>query len=323
MPLDPFAGKQILVTGGAGYLARNLISLLQDTPCRILLMDLPDASYPSAAGAAELVEMRGDVRTPAAWEQMPADVDIVFHFAAQTSTYLANEDPPSDLTCNVLPMLYLLECCRKRGLRPDILFASTVTICGIPSRLPVDETHQENPQTVYDLHKSMAEQYLKYYIRQGCVRGAVLRLSNVYGPGPKSSRPDRGILNLMIRKALRGEPLTVYKPGGQIRDYVYVQDTAGAFLAAARHVEKINGHHFIIGSGRGYSITEAMNLVADRVALRTGKRVDVEHIDPPFPQSPIESRNFVADSRRFTEATGWRANFPLPEGVDRTVEAFL
>jgi nucleoside-diphosphate-sugar epimerase len=122
---------------------------------------------------------------------------------------------------------------------------------------------------------------------------------------------------------LRGEPLTVYKPGDQLRDYVYVQDTAAAFLAAARHAEKINGRHFIIGSGHGYSITEAMNLVADRVGLKTGNRVDVEHVEPPFPQSPIEYRNFVADSRRFTEATGWRPEFPLPEGVDRTVEAFL
>jgi nucleoside-diphosphate-sugar epimerase len=321
--MNHFAGKRILVTGGAGYLARNLISLLEDTPCRILLMDFPDASYPSAAGAAEMVEMRGDVRTPTIWEQVPADVDIVFHFAAQTSTYLANEDPPSDLTCNVLPMLYLLEGCRKRGLRPDIIFASTVTIYGTPSRLPVDETHPENPQTVYDLHKSMAEQYLKYFIRQGNVRGAILRLSNVYGPGPKSSRPDRGILNLMIRKAMCGAPLTVYKPGGQIRDYVYVRDVAEAFLAAARNVETVNGCHFVIGSGRGYSITDAMNLVADRVALRTGKRVDVEHIDPPSPQSPIEYRNFVADARRFTEATGWLPNYQLPEGVDRTVEAFL
>ena len=189
--------------------------------------------------------------------------------------------------------------------------------------LPVNENHPENPMTIYDLHKQMAENYLKYYIQQNVVKGAILRLANVYGPGPKSSRSDRGILNLMIRKALAGEPLTVYGKGDQLRDYVYVEDVSIAFLTAASKIESVNGRHFVIGSGQGHTIAQAMGLVSERVALKKGKAVPLEHVDPPSPLLPIESRNFVADTRQFSEATGWKAHYMLADGIDLTVKGYL
>lgn len=317
------AGKRILITGGAGYLATNLVGLLQDVDCHIVRLVRPGAIFTPVTGTAHIKEVIGDVRERTTWERVLEDIDVVFHFAAQTSAYVANEDPPGDLDCNVVPMLNLLETCRKQGRRPAVLFSSAVTVAGIPSRLPVDETHPDRPMTVYDLHKLMAEDYLKYYVNQGIVRGAVLRLANVYGPGPKSSRSDRGILNQMVRRAVAGEALTVYGQGDHLRDYLYVEDVALAFLEAAERIEAVNGRHFVVGSGKGCTIAQALNLVADRVALRTGKRVAVTHIDPPFPQLPIEARDFVADSRLFHQATGWQPRYSLSEGIDRTIEAFL
>jgi len=85
----------------------------------------------------------------------------------------------------------------------------------------------------------------------------------------------------------------------------------------------LNEKHFIIGSGKGYTIVQAMNLIADRVALKTGKRVPVRHIDPPSNLSPIERRNFIADTRKFTVATGWQANYSLTEGIDNTLKNML
>jgi len=317
------AGQRILVTGGAGYLATNLISLLSNADCHIIRLARPGALLVPMNSVAQIEDVTGDVRKRSTWEQVLVGTDIVFHFAAQTSAYVANKNPPADLDNNFMPMLHLLETCRQHGRQPIVLFASTVTVTGIPTRLPVDETHPDHPITIYDLHKLMAEQYLKWYASQRIVRGSILRLSNVYGPGPKSSRSDRGILNQMIHKALVGELLTVYKPGDCLRDYVYVEDVVQAFLAAVHHIEAVNGQHFIIGSGQGHTIDQAINLVADRVALKTGRLVTVKYIDPPSPQSPIEDRNFVADSRRFSQATGWRARYLLAEGIDRTVKAFL
>lgn len=321
--LNSFRDKHILITGGGGYLASCIVRLLTDVDCFIVRLGRPGASFSPVSGRAKINDISGDVRDSAVWEEILSNIDVVFHLAAQTSAYEANNNPADDLKSNVLPMLYLLETCFKRGWQKIILFSSTVTITGIPLSLPVNENHPENPVTIYDLHKQMAENYLKYYIKKGAVKGAVLRLANVYGPGPKSSRSDRGILNQMIRRALAGEPLTVYGAGDQLRDYVYVEDVALAFLEAACNIESVNGRHFVIGSGHGYTIEQAMNLVSERVALKTGTAVPVVHVDPPSALLPIESRNFVADIGQFSEATGWIASYMLDEGIDLTMERYL
>lgn len=318
--IETFAGKRVLITGGFGYIATALVQLLKNVACHIVRLDRQDATPPPTNGEAEIEDISGDICDPSIWQKMLHKVDIVFHFAAQTSTYAANGNPLIDAKVNVLPMLHLLETCRRNHWQPTVLFSSTVTVIGIPSRLPVDETQTGQPITIYDLHKLMAEEYLKYYVHQGLLQGTVLRLSNVYGPGPKSSRTDRGILNLMIRKALAGEPLTIYGTGNYLRDYIYIEDVARAFLMAAINIERINGRHFVIGSGQGHTITEAINLVADRTAIKTGRRVHVEHIEPKSLQSPIEARNFVADSIQFSSISGWKAVSTLAEGIDRTIE---
>lgn len=319
-----YTGKRILITGGAGYLASNVIKLLKDTNCHITRLDRAGTVFiPQSDGLAQVDDLIGDIRERRIWEQVLDGTDIILHFAAQTSIYTANENPPVDLDINVLPMLHLLETCRRMNLHPIILFSGTATETGITNHLPVDETHPDKPVTIYDLHKLMAEQYLTYYAREGIVRGTVLRLSNVYGPGPKSSSADRGVLNLMIRKALQGETLSIYGDGNYVRDYIYVEDVASAFLSAAANIDKTNGLHFLIGSGRGYTIAEAVNLVAERVSLKTGTRAKVVHVKPPESLSPIEARNFIANTSRFRQATGWQSKVSLIEGIDRTIENFL
>jgi len=321
--VDVWTGRKILITGGAGYLASNLVRRLGDAACHIVRLDREGAAFPSSPGKARIEDVAGDIRDRSLWERLLDGTDAVFHFAAQTSVYVADESPSADLEINVAPMVALLETCSRRGYRPAVLFAGTATECGMTTRLPVDETQPDRPITIYDLHKLMAENYLKYFVARGALHGAVLRLANVYGPGPKSSSAERGVLNMMVRKALRGDALTVYGEGNHLRDYVYVEDVAAAFCAARAAIERISGLHFVIGSGRGHTIAEAIAMVAERVARTTGRRVPMTHTALTGAQSPIETRDFVADATRFTRATGWRARVSLEEGIDRTIDYFL
>jgi len=246
---------------------------------------------------------------------------VIFHFAAQTSVSIAAADPDADFHANVTPIRHLIAACRQRRHQPVVVFAGTVTEAGIPSRVPVNEDEADDPITAYDRHKLMAEDDLKAAASQGAVRGATLRLSNVYGPGARGPRQDRDILNRMIDTALQGAALTVYGTGEYVRDYVFIDDVVDAFVRAASHPDRINGRHFIIGSGHGVTIREAFGLVAARVEAITGRRVPVVSADPPAPLSDLERRHFVADPSRFSAATGWHPSWSLAGGIDRTIEA--
>ena len=81
--------------------------------------------------------------------------------------------------------------------------------------------------------------------------------------------------------------------------------------------------YFVLGSGKGYSISEALHHIVDRVYLKNGSQVAIESIDPPKGLSAIEKRNFIADSQAFSQITGWRPENSLIEGIDKTVEALL
>ncbi len=323
MNCNSFHNKNILITGGAGYIATNLIAQLCEIDCHIIRVDQPGIQFTPFIGKFTFHDIEADIRENTIWDKLLDDIDIVFYFAAQTSVYVAEQDPIKDLATNVMPMLSLLEACRKKKINPIILFSGTATEAGLTECLPVNENCPDHPITVYDIHKLMAENYLKYYTRIGIIRGVVLRLANVYGPGPKSSSADRGVLNMMIRKALQGKTLTVYGDGDYFRDYIYIEDVVRAFKNAVENIDTTAGKHFVIGSGEGYTILQAISLVAERTAIKTGNRVPVVKIDPPSLLSPIEFRNFVADTNQYTKSTGWKAQYSLMEGIDATIGAFI
>ena len=314
--------KKVLVTGGLGFIGANLIESLKAADCTIVRLLRTKAARPASPCRADIRDVVGDMRKRVTWKRALRGIDVVFHLAAQTSVSVALEDPVADFETNVLPMLQLLEICRHQQSGPVVVFAGTVTQTGIAERLLVDEDHPDRPVTVYDTHKLMAETYLKQYARAGFVRSTVLRLANVYGPGPQSSAADRGVLNLMIRKALANKPLTLYGNGKFVRDYVFVHDVTRALLLAGAGIARLNGQHFVIGTGHGHTLKEAFNLVAERASLKTGRRVVVRHLPEPRFRQSIDSRSFVANSSKFRRATGWRAKYRLVEGIDRTIEAY-
>lgn len=317
--LSGYKGKKILITGGRGYLAANIVDALKDVSCGITLLDMVPPAGRRPVSAARITDVAADIRTLRDWSALLRGTDIVFHLAAQTSIKAAAADPLSDQQINVFPMLVMLETCRKQKFRPAVIFASTVTAAGIPGKLPVDESFRELPPSVYDLHKTIAENYLEYYAAAGAVSGGTLRLANVYGPGPKSGSADRGILNMMVRKALNGEELPLYGNGKYIRDYVYVKDVAAAFLAAGVKADRLKGRRFIIGSGDGNSLLQAFRLVSERAALKTGRKARIVRVMPQGGVTALDKRNFIANSGLFSRTTGWRARYALAEGLDGTI----
>ena len=321
---DDYEGSTVLVTGGLGFIGSALVAALSAVSCRIILLVRPERTAIQHDGqAAQVVTMHGDLGSRDTWDAALEGVDHVFHLAAQTSAYAANNDPMADLNANLVPVLLMLESCRQKGRKPAVLFSGTVTQVGLPTRSPVNESFRDHPIIMYDIHKLTAEKYLQFYVREAGIPTVTLRLANVYGPGTKVGSNDRGVLNRMIRDGREGKTLNVYGDGERIRDYVYIEDVVRAFLIAGNKARDLSGNYYIIGSGTGYQIVDAFNLVAQRVEQRLGERPLISHISPPEDLLYIEERNFIADTGRFTSATGWVPQVSLTDGIDRTLEYIL
>jgi nucleoside-diphosphate-sugar epimerase len=119
-----------------------------------------------------------------------------------------------------------------------------------------------------------------------------------------------------------GGPLTLFNNQSCIRDYGFIDDVLSAFLMAGTSREAEYGQKFVIGSGEGWCIADAINLIADRTALQTGHRPTVQQKSDE-PLEAVEWRNFIADTSCFSRATGWSHNTSLIEGIDHTVDFFL
>ena len=316
-----FQDKNVLITGGLGFIGSNLARRLVEGGAKVTLVDSLIPEYGGSLFNIDGIEDRvriniADVRDRHSMAYLVREQDYLFNLAGQTSHMDSMEDPYTDLEINCVAQLSILEACRKYSPRIKVVFASTRQIYGKPDYLPVNENHLLRPVDVNGINKMAGEWYHILYNNVYGIRATALRLTNTYGPRMRIRDARQTFLGLWIRLLLEGRQFEVWD-GQQLRDFNFVDDAVDALLAAAMS-DQANGRAFNLGGERAISLKDLAELV---IEVNDGKgHYEVRSF--PSNRERIDIGDYYADYDCIAKILGWRPRLHLEEGLALTLDFF-
>jgi UDP-glucose 4-epimerase len=312
---DTYRDRTALVTGGFGFMGSNLVPRLKSMGARVRILG---RSWPSSmttiAGCDDVSYFKGDIRDEPVVEEAVRGCDFIFHLAGKSGASTSNHSPLEDLDVNCRGLLLLLDDARRLAPEAVIVFPSSrlVYASNLPS--PVSEHAEKAPLSVYGAHKLTAENYMRIYHREHAMNTISLRITNPYGPYQRPEQRNYGVINQFIYRAVKGEPITLFGQGEQLRDYVHVNDVVEALLEAAASRAAI-GQTFNVGSGTATSLAELAGLIVSECGSGS-----VEHIPWPASEARVETGDFCADISLINRTVGWSPRISLRDGVREVVD---
>jgi CDP-paratose 2-epimerase len=323
-----------LVTGGAGFIGTNVAARLLDGGGEVRILDnlaragvADNLRWLRATYGSRVEVVRGDIRDRATVRRALKDAGRVFHFAAQVAVTTSLADPLNDFQINAGGTLNLLEKLRTLDRPPALVFTSTNKVYGdledvelVPdgSRyVPADTDtrmwgiSEQRPidfHSPYGCSKGAADQYVLDYARTFGLPAVVFRMSCIYGPH-QCGNEDQGWVAHFVMRAMQQRPISIYGDGLQVRDVLFVDDLVDALFRAQAQVTSIAGEAFNIGGGpsRTTSLVELLDTLSDVNGRTTAVDFDAWR--------EADQRYYVSDTRKFEQATGWRARVGVADGV--------
>ena len=301
--------RQVLVTGGAGFIGSNVARLVQKTTgARVIVLDNLSSGFRGNLEGLPVEFVEGDVCDAAAVRSAMAGCDTVFHLAASVGNTRSIEHPIRDSEVNVLGTLLVLEAARQTGVT-KVVHSSSAGIFGELKTLPIREDHPVEPDTPYGASKLAGEKLCLAYAKLYPLEAVCLRYFNVYGVNQRYDAYGN-VIPIFVHRVLNGEPITIFGDGEQTRDFVSVRDVAQANLRAA--VAGGLSGAFNIASGTRITI----NRLAELVGQASARPMVVQH----GPPRAGDVRHSLADISAARAAFGFAPEVDLADGLQEYME---
>ena len=296
--------KRVLVTGGAGFIGSNLANHLAANNEVIALDDCYLGTPENLDDDVEFVE------ASVLEEDLPTDVDVVFHIAALSSYAMHEDDPARGVRVNVEGFVNTVDQARRDGCE-TVVYATTSSIYGDRTE-PSPEDMEVTVNTGYEASKLARERYAEYFHNHYGLSTAGMRFFSVYQGMEEGAEGHKGeYANLIAQFAndiANGRRPEVWGDGTQTRDFTHVDDIVRGLELAADH--ELQGV-YNLGTGEQYSL----NHLVDALNEELGTDVEPVYEDNPIPEE-VYVHDTMADVTKMHEATGWEPEIGFEEGLE-------
>ncbi|RXK49178.1 NAD-dependent epimerase/dehydratase family protein [Halorientalis pallida] len=296
--------KRVLVTGGAGFIGSNLANHLA-ADNEVLALD--DGYLGTPQNLDDTVEF---VDASVLEDDLPVDVDVVFHLAALSSLQMHEDDPQRGARVNVEGFVNTVEQARQEGCE-TVVYATTSSIYGSRTE-PSPEDMPVSVNTGYEASKLARERYGEYFANYHDMNVAGLRFFSVYqgyGGAEEHKGEYANVIAQFADDMAKGESPVLYGDGEQTRDFTHVEDIVRGIETTADH--ELTGI-YNLGTGDAFSFNTVVEMLNDEL----GTDIDPEYVENPIPED-VYVHDTCADISKINDATGWEPRIDFAEGIER------
>jgi len=312
---DSLSKSKILVTGGGGFIASELVRQLHQIGAEVRVFlrytsrgDIGLLKYLPHKTQQSLEIVFGDLRDPEAVEKVAAGVDFIFHLGALIAIPYSYIHPVEVVQSNVIGTLNVLQACRTHSCR--LVHTSTSEVYGTARYTPIDEGHPLQGQSPYSASKIGADKLVESFYRSFGVPAVTVRPFNTYGPGQSA----RAVIPTIITQALTQDEIRLGNLDAK-RDFTYVTDTVDGFLKAAK-AEGVEGETFNLGYGDEISIGELADLIIELVGRPVRVVVDEARLRP----EKSEVMELLSDNIKARQMLDWQPTVDIRTGLSLTID---
>lgn len=316
-----FEGKNVLITGGMGFLGSNLAIALVHEGATVTVVDNMAEGYGGNLFNIEPIRDAvhvnfADIRDQHVMNYLVRDKDYVFHLAGQVDHILSLTDPFADIDINIKGTAVVMEALKHHNPTARVVYTGTRGQYGSAITLPVNEDAPTNPKGLHEISNLTAEKTILMYHNIHNISSVMLRLTNIYGPRSQMRHHRYGVVNWFVRLGLEGKPIKVFGDGQILRDFLYVDDCIEAILQSATH-EAAYGQIFNVATGVPVTFVELADTIVQAV---DGASWEFAPFSPE--RKAQEPGDFYADIEKIKRIVGWSPQTSLLDGLSQTADFY-